>query len=830
MGFEPCSPRSVVPSFDQRLLHIAFTMTFLNPILAAVALACIAIPIVIHILMRKRRRPVEWGAMRFLMEAYKKQRKRLNLEQLLLLASRCLLVALLAMAVGKPILQAAGALGPRGPRTLYLLIDNSLTAGAADATGATALERHKATALKLVGELEQVRGDRVAVLSLASPADPVILPASVDLSGAGGVVRDIPQTDARADIAGALEKLRDLRDDENAKQGEGDAYIAILSDFRVGAADVDQSLSAFSGAASETRIVALRPAGVGLSNIAVTDVAPLETILLGGTGERVALPLRVNLRRSGEGISAAAVTKVRVEAIRQTKAGEAGLVPPPKASERVVNWKPGEETTSANLTLDLAAGDLGSSGEPILLRTTIDRDSIAGDGVFVRPIESRDRLAVAILAPPATDAQSINAFAAAQWLSLALAPSDDGSLRTRRAGDIAVTRLDPVRDLGEASGGLLGPLTGFDAILVPQPQLVDAAGWRRLRAAADGGASVTVFPPAQEATHAWLDPFQAAFGLDLTTAAEAQEFATPLRLLPPPSEAAGLFAMLVGEFEDLSKSVGVSKSLLVQPRGGSMTAALSLSDGSPLVLVGIPSSVRPSDEAEPSGVDVKAQPVQPVGRGVVVLVTAAMDLSWTDLPAKPMMVPFAQELVRQSVGLASSGRTGVAGQNVAFPVGTVELTPVVLGATDAERAAAGAPIPIDATRALASPIRRAGLWKARASNGAALGMVAVRADTAASRVESRSEAEVASWLSSLGVSVEWLDDNRLTTEASGDEKASAGASVLSSGPQKPPISFPLLIAAMLVAIAEVVMARFFSHARIDDGLTGSAASGEGSGA
>ena len=44
-------------------------MTFLNPSLAIVGVACIAIPIIIHILMRRRRRPIQWAAMKFLLAA-----------------------------------------------------------------------------------------------------------------------------------------------------------------------------------------------------------------------------------------------------------------------------------------------------------------------------------------------------------------------------------------------------------------------------------------------------------------------------------------------------------------------------------------------------------------------------------------------------------------------------------------------------------------------------------------------------------------------------------------------------------------------------------------
>ena len=85
-------------------------MSFLNPTLLALGLSCIAIPIAIHILMRRRRKPVPWAAMRFLLEAYRQQRRRTRFEQLLLLAARCLLVAALAVALGRPALTAAGFL------------------------------------------------------------------------------------------------------------------------------------------------------------------------------------------------------------------------------------------------------------------------------------------------------------------------------------------------------------------------------------------------------------------------------------------------------------------------------------------------------------------------------------------------------------------------------------------------------------------------------------------------------------------------------------------------------------------------------------------------
>ena len=67
-------------------------MTLVTPALAIAGLCAIAIPILIHLLMRQRRRPIPFAAMRFLIEAFRKHKRRLQLEQMLLLAVRCLIL------------------------------------------------------------------------------------------------------------------------------------------------------------------------------------------------------------------------------------------------------------------------------------------------------------------------------------------------------------------------------------------------------------------------------------------------------------------------------------------------------------------------------------------------------------------------------------------------------------------------------------------------------------------------------------------------------------------------------------------------------------------
>ena len=116
-------------------------MTFVTAGLAIAGIVGIAIPILIHLLWRQRRKPVRWGAMRFLLEAYRRHRRRLQLEQLLLLAVRCLIVALLGLALARPILEATGVIDLGGAREVYLVLDDGLASGIAYADGTTALQR-----------------------------------------------------------------------------------------------------------------------------------------------------------------------------------------------------------------------------------------------------------------------------------------------------------------------------------------------------------------------------------------------------------------------------------------------------------------------------------------------------------------------------------------------------------------------------------------------------------------------------------------------------------------------------------------------------------------
>src|SRR5436305_13256523 len=89
--------------------------------------ALVSIPILIHLLNRRRFKTVTWAAMEFLLRAMRKNRRRLRFEQLLLLATRCLMLCLLGLALARPLGCESGALAHFGRRTALnvFIIDNS---------------------------------------------------------------------------------------------------------------------------------------------------------------------------------------------------------------------------------------------------------------------------------------------------------------------------------------------------------------------------------------------------------------------------------------------------------------------------------------------------------------------------------------------------------------------------------------------------------------------------------------------------------------------------------------------------------------------------------
>jgi len=101
-------------------------MTFVNPFLLAGA-GLVVVPIVLHLVMRRRPRLVEFPALRFVRLRHDTNQRRLRLRHLLLLLLRMLAIVLAALALARPSLKlSAGPIGSqRAPVAAAMVFDTS---------------------------------------------------------------------------------------------------------------------------------------------------------------------------------------------------------------------------------------------------------------------------------------------------------------------------------------------------------------------------------------------------------------------------------------------------------------------------------------------------------------------------------------------------------------------------------------------------------------------------------------------------------------------------------------------------------------------------------
>lgn len=714
-------------------------MNFVHAGLAIAGLAAVAIPIIIHLLFRQRRRPIEWGAMRFLLEAYRRSRHRMRLEQWLLLAVRCLILALLGLALARPLLSDSTLpLGP-GSRVVYLVIDNGLASTVTDATGATALERHRQAATSIINAL--TASDRVALVSAARPIEALVDPPAVDHAAVLARLGEMKSIHTPTDIDAALNRVREsiaLRKDDPSP-----AFVYLLSDFLSGSADVTRPLGArLGGGDRPVTLIASSPAADGVRNVQVTAIDSVRSVALAGATD-LSGQFTIHLRRVGD-VSEESLTTVRLTA-----------EPLPVPAPVTVRWARGQSEAKVDMRLDLRGVEAGE----VVVSASIDRDALAADNARYSVLEVREALGAAVVDRREFGRSGdLGSYPSGSWFRRAL---DPGS-----GSQISVTDIDPA-SIDRAA------LRRLQAAVVTRPDLVSDEGWRILREFLDAGGLLWIAPAEQEQVVTWTDRAAAHLGLKWRWAREAValgEDGAGLALADdqPPGE---LLALLGSELGELIKPVRVTRVLPIEEGVEPNQVVLRLADGSPWM------TWTPSGE---SG-----------GGGPVVYLASAAHLDWTSLPAKPFMVALVHEVLRQGVGHAHQQRALAPGEMLAaaLPAGAGSL-----------RGPGGGTITIlqrEGAATLERPVSQAGVYEVLDERGAPMARVAANLEPDAARTEALSPAQVGDW---LGLSGSWRWFNE-------EDAAAALADQTTWGE----ISLALLVAALVLALLETLLARWFSH-------------------
>ncbi|MCG3148998.1 MAG: hypothetical protein PCFJNLEI_02450 [Verrucomicrobiae bacterium] len=145
-------------------------MSFLNLILLG-GTAAASIPLIIHLLHRSRYKVVPWAAMHLLDPRHRTQKRRIRLENLLLLLVRCAIPLVLALLMARPVLRGMETLLGAARTSTVILLDNSYSMEVGT-KNRTSFIQARDTASQIIRNLG--RGSEVAVVMMGGVPGPLL--------------------------------------------------------------------------------------------------------------------------------------------------------------------------------------------------------------------------------------------------------------------------------------------------------------------------------------------------------------------------------------------------------------------------------------------------------------------------------------------------------------------------------------------------------------------------------------------------------------------------------------------------------------------------------
>jgi hypothetical protein len=164
-------------------------------------LAAAAAPLLIHLWSRHRFREAPWAAMQFLLAAMRKNARRLQLQQWLLLAVRTLLIVLVVLAVAEPYGEHLLAGGSGAPSHKIMVIDASYSMGY-QTDGRTNFAAAKQLASELVKKSPS--GDVFTLLFMTSSPKLVLGPELIDHTEVASRIESLTPSCEGANLEGTL--------------------------------------------------------------------------------------------------------------------------------------------------------------------------------------------------------------------------------------------------------------------------------------------------------------------------------------------------------------------------------------------------------------------------------------------------------------------------------------------------------------------------------------------------------------------------------------------------------------------------------------------------
>lgn len=187
------------------------------------------LPVALHLFGRRKAPTVPFSALAFVLQANPKRARALRMSEWLLVALRALALALLALALSRPMVPVLGndegLVAGDGPVALVLVLDDSMST-LAQSGGTTLLERARTRALALVERLPT--GSQVGVVAAGFPARALTRQLSGDRGAVLDAIRRLDHHPRRDDAPRALS----LAEGMLATAALDDRRVVVMTDLQ----------------------------------------------------------------------------------------------------------------------------------------------------------------------------------------------------------------------------------------------------------------------------------------------------------------------------------------------------------------------------------------------------------------------------------------------------------------------------------------------------------------------------------------------------------------------------------------------------------------------
>lgn len=335
---------------------------FLHPIYL-LGLFAASLPILIHLLNRRKLKRIRFPAVRFILLSQKRISRSYRLRHWLLLALRTLAVVFLALLLANPIFQTgAGLFAGSGPVSLVIVLDNSLSmTWSADGNG---FKQAKEAARLLIASLND--GDRAALIPTnASGKETFRLKSEKEV-----LLKELERieiADGTANFSAALNKAYAL-----LNEPAGQKEIRLITDM--GLTGWDQFST--SSLKQYDPSIPLKTIRTGKQQQALNGT--IKEVRLAGQGVGVNLPLRLEAQLANFGANEIKDALVQLSIDGQNKEQKLISIPP---------WGEAAVTFQTQLTRP----------GPHAGRVSLKKDGLAGNNAFHFGLHAQDKLRVLVV-------------------------------------------------------------------------------------------------------------------------------------------------------------------------------------------------------------------------------------------------------------------------------------------------------------------------------------------------------------------------------------------------------------------------------------------------